>query len=238
MLPGAAPLASAETNAVSESYIDNSGIIHYAYDATDRPGARFVDDVGDKLPGGCGFSASGTGLGQTRTVTVVDEVSYDPSSCTRTLSVATYPVEEIPQGLREDLEGATALDGEPSALASSWAVSLITWIEDPVKLTTTKTSTRRYWNSTGGYSGSHYRYQATNTGWTLTGYSPIDTASYSDTIARFQNTAFCNPSVATYANHNATRITTQTNGSWTYSQNMYKWGDCSSLLSYHYSTYS
>lgn len=199
-----------------------------------------MTEIGRQTAQGCKFSGAGKGDGLSDTIRVVDEYTYRASDCMRTLSVAEYPTPAIPSEVQKDLSDFPVFEtrGESKLLATSWSKSLLTWVTDPIAIRVSKTSTLRSWNSSGGYSGMHYRAtDAANTGWTITGYTPIDTASYSDTIARFQNVAFCLPTVATYSNHNETRISTSRSGSWSYSYNMYKWGDCSALLSYHYAVY-
>lgn len=238
-LAGASGTAAIAATTVDETYVGDDGIVHYAYDPADRPGAILRSEAGVARDGGCAFIGQGSAPGADETLLVVDEVLYDPSTCTRTVSVAKYESGNVPavvlKGIASNLETtSTQRTGGSALLATSWTKKLTIWVADLVGIHVSETSTKRTWNSSGGYSGIHTRGTYTPTGWTITKYTPIDTSTYSDTIAQFQNVAFCNPVAATYSNHNKTRIVTNTGGGSTWSYSMYKWGDCAELLSYHY----
>ena len=79
-----------------------AGVYHYAYDPAERPGADVHDERGvASTDGTCSFTGEGTG--DSTTVTVVDEVTFDPATCTRELSIAVYDADAVPAAVQEDL---------------------------------------------------------------------------------------------------------------------------------------
>lgn len=74
-------------------------------------------------------------------------------------------------------------------------------------------------------------------GWSRTDYLAIQGADYTDTTGWFTNLIFCNPFADTQTFHYETRFGGSANGAWNWSYSMNKDGgdgDCSGLLSYHY----
>jgi len=227
---------------VAETYTDDAGVYHYAYDPAERPGADVDDEQGvASADGTCSFAGEGTG--DSATVTVVDEVTFDPATCTRELSIAIYDADAVPAAVQEDLgtqegveyaQAQESSSGDDVAPQASWTQKLSAWVGDPVGIHVTETNITRTWQSTGAWHNDYHWGWYSPTGWSRTAHSTVGTATVGDTIGSFKNTAFCNPFAATYSEHYKTRLTTSTSGSWNWSYSMNKSGDCSSLLSYHY----
>ncbi len=241
MLAGTSAVAATSPD-VAQAYVDSSGVVHYAYDSSTRPGAvmKTVRGTVDSK-GGCGFE--GQGAGASGTVTLIDEVSYDPATCTHVVSVATYPSGSVPAAVTASLATpsnaetvsttATLPSKTGAAVAlTSWSQKLSAWIEDPVGIHVTQTNVTRSWNSSGGSNNYHEWTYFWGTGWGIDSKSQIDTATVGDTIGEFSNTAFCPGLVIDY--HYKTRLTTSSNGTWNWSYSLYKQGACDHLLSYHY----
>jgi hypothetical protein len=238
MLAGA-PAMAETTAAVTQTYVDASGVVHYAYDPATRPGAVLSNVAGviDRS-GGCGFDAGAKG--DSSTVTVIDEVSYDPSTCTHVVSVAVYPANAVPAAMTDatapqsNTEAATTASSQKAGIVAltSWSQKLSAWIGDPVGIHVSETNITRTWDSGGGWNNYHHWGWYSPTGWWRSAYSQIDSGSVGDTIGTFKNTAFCGPT--TIDQHYKTRLTTYASGAWNWSYSLNKSGACSDLLSYHY----
>lgn len=237
----------AKPAAVARTYVDSGGVIHYAFDPAERPGATVAKVQGEPgQDGGCVFSGGGSG-GPGADVTVVDELTLDPVSCIGTIAVATYAPEDVPDALNEALgpdystasSSATGTapdsDGLTLAATTTWSAGLLAFIWDPLHLTTSSTQSNRTWGSDGSWSNSHSWNWLTASRWSRTSYGVTDTSTTVDTTGYYKNIIFCDPTAPTYANHYKTRIVTNSSGGWDWSYSMYKYGDCASLLSYHYS---
>lgn len=240
----AAAPSVAMAQAVAETYIDSNGVFHYAYAPVERPGAVLETDIGlFAKDGSCLFRGAGVGVTGDQRVVIVDEVSFDPASCSRTLSVATYPLDAVPDRVRRSLqpqagtlETSTSSSGSMAvaALVTSWSQKLSTWVGDPVGIHVSETKIQRSWNSAGGWNNVHNWGWYSPTGWSKTAQSQIDSLTLGDTRGTFVNWAFCNPFASTTDTHYETRLTTSVFGDWSWSYSMVKSGDCSDLLSYHY----
>jgi len=238
--------------AVGQTYIDSAGVVHYAFDPAERPGAKLVAQAGIAgADGDCSFSGKGPGgiAGLSpHTFTVVDEVSYDPSTCTHQLSVASYSEDTVPSVVQKSTAfqatdsassfrsgvGPTSTAGLATIATTSWTATLTACIGDPIGIHVSETGITRTWSSSGTWSDSHHWGWYTPSGWSRTSYSQIDNSTLGDTIGKFYNGVFCvgHPTTDT---HSMTRIITDTLGDWTPSYVMNKTGGCTNLLSYHYS---
>ncbi|MDM4764397.1 hypothetical protein QT381_15460 [Galbitalea sp. SE-J8] len=242
---GVAP-ASADTEVVTEAYIDASGVVHYPFDPAALPGASIVTQNGlTSRVGDCSFNATGSdSASEGPTLTVGQEVTFDPATCTRELALVTYPLSDVPAVVSATLEPedgwvqeeATASSGEVSGRATTWFASLNARVQDPVGIHVSSTTTERTWSSTGTWNNVHRWGWYTPTGWSRLSNSQVDTSTVGDTLGTFRNVAFCNPFAATDTNHSRTRLqTSSASGGVTWGYTMNKSGDCSELLSYHYS---
>lgn len=241
MLVGSSAVAASSPD-VAQAYVDSSGVVHYAYDSSSRPGAVMKTVAGTvDAKGGCGFD--GQGAGASGTVTLIDEVSYDPATCTHVLSVATYPSGSVPAAVSASLATPTNSTTVSSSASSpsktgavvaltSWSQKLSAWIGDPAQIHVSQTNITRSWNSGGGWNNYHEWNYFWATGWGIDSKSQIDTSTVGDTIGEFSNTAFCPGLVIDY--HYKTRLTTSSSGSLNWSYSLYKHGACDQLLSYHY----
>lgn len=240
LLTGASAVAETSLD-VSQAYEDSGGVVHYAYDSSSRPSAVMRTVAGtEDSKGGCRFDNQGPG--RSGVVVIVDEVSYDPATCTHVLSVATYPSGSVPAAVTASL--ATPSNTKVSTTASSpskssnaaaltsWSEKLSAWIGDPIGIHVSETNVTRTWDSGGGWHNDHHWGWYSLTGWSRDSYSQVDTATVGDTIGQFENTAFCPGLVIDY--HYKTRLTTSSSGSWDWSYSLYKNGACDHLLSYHY----
>lgn len=240
---GGAP-AMAASPQVNQTYVDSSGVVHYMYDPAVRPGATIRTETGKRDgAGGCLFSGEGSGGPADATVTVVDEVTFDPATCSRTVSVAIYPRSATPAKMAvsiapqtESSDSSTASSPKPGVVvaAATWSQKLSAWVGDPVGIHVSETNITRTWSSSGTWNNNHNWGWYSPTGWSRTAYSQVDSSTVGDTIGTFVNWAFCNPFASTTDQHYKTRLTTNTSGGWSWSYSMNKSGDCSELLSYHY----
>lgn len=244
MSPTTAVADDGQPVAVEETYVDSAGMVHYAFDPATRPGAKIIYELGTpSRAGGCTFQGAGSGMSPTAQLTVVDELTFEPATCARTLSTATYPIDSVPRAVTKELAGGNDMATASTTISSTPSVptrvthfqqKLSAWIADPIGIHVSETKITRTWDSTGGWSNSHQWGWYTPTGWSRTSWSQIDTSAVGDTIGTFMNWAFCNPKASTTDQHYQTRLTTNPSGAWWWSYSMNKSGDCSWLLSYHY----
>ena len=236
---------------VDQAYVAPDGVVHYKYDPAERPGAQLEVEQGNVLRDGvgCGFDASGGGAGTSGYLTVVDEVSFDPGSCVRTLSVAVYPTGKVPDLVSRELApqagmvydtatesaGISASKAGPAALASSWYQKLSAWVGDPVLIHVTETKIGRTWSSSGTWSNSYEWGWYTPTGWYRTSQGTTGNSTTGDTRGNYENWAFGAQNEQTNTYHTKTMLTTSSSGTWNWSYTMNKTGEgANSLLSYHY----
>lgn len=243
-----APLATAapadsSLMAVEKTYVDADGVFHYAFDPSIRPGAATRTVQGSRGTAGCSFSfeeSSSAGGGEG--TTTVDELTYDPASCTFTFAITSSDGPLKTMGLTEpgSSEQASEAGGAAAAAASYtyWA-AMYAFIEDPVFLITTSTKCIRYWSANGSWSNSHKWYWLSNTGWMRTSSGETNNSTTCDTRGNYSNLAFWDPTLWTYASHSKTKVVTSTtSGNFTTSYAMDKWGEKASWLSYHASSTS
>lgn len=254
------PAVAAEDDAdvaiqlVSTTYRADDGAIHYRYDPSDRPGARLETEQGVANTSArgehyCSFEASGDGTGNTGLVTVVDEVKFDPSTCERTVSVATYPTESLPAAVSSDLgrqkgmiydstaEGVSPnTDGASQrGTLASWWQKLSAWVGDPVGIHVTETKISRSWDSGGGWNNNYEWGWYSPSGWYRTSQGQTGNPTTGDTRGTFENYAFGAVNEATHTNHSRTLIVTNSSGWWDWGYTMNKSGEGADvLLSYHY----
>ena len=243
------PVASDGSTRVDKTYVDATGVVHYVYDPADRPGARYEVERGSQSAKGCSFYVEGTGSGQTGHITIVDEVSYDPATCVRTVSVATYPVEAVPAAVeaefapqagveyeRASQTGQTARIGGASSnvILASWWQKLSAWVSDPIGIHVTETKIARSWNSSGGWHNDYTWGWYSPSGWSRTSSGTTGNSTTGDTRGSYINWAFGAQNEATYSDHTRTKLTTNSSGGWDWGYTMNKYGEADELLSYHY----
>lgn len=237
--------ANAQDSAVNEVYKDSDGVVHYPWDRKSLPNAHMINEVGVKTQNGdCVFEGSGSTESATGkpSLTIGQEVAFAPETCERQVAVATYALDDMPSVVQSHLERDAELTMESSTASSDLAATRSSWyarinarVQDPIGISVSSTTTERTWDSRGFWSNDHKWGWYSPTGWVRTSQSQVDNYSVADTRATFQNWAFCNPWAATDTNHSRTRLVTNTSGGVNWSYKMHKSGDCSSLLSYHYS---
>lgn len=231
---------------VDKTYIDESGVIHYTFDPESMPGATLSRETTDLLSdGSCDLTASGGASGKAGdpTITVGSEISFDPDTCERLMATASYPLDRAPQSVLDTLTptDGTRVDSEhlsggfhPNA---TWFGKLKAYIEDPIQIDVSSTTSEHTWNSSGGESHNHRWGWYTPSGWSRTDYSAINGSYYTDTTGWFTNLVFCNPFLDTQTFHRQTIFRGYTNGTWSWDYSMNKGGgdgDCSYLLNYRY----
>lgn len=149
---------------VDKTYIDESGVIHYTFDPESMPGATLSRETTDLLSdGSCDLTASGGASGKAGdpTITVGSEISFDPDTCERLMATASYPLDRAPQSVLDTLTptDGTRVDSEhlsggfhPNA---TWFGKLKAYIEDPIQIDVSSTTSEHTWNSSGGESHNH-----------------------------------------------------------------------------------
>lgn len=248
--PALASVESPDLPQVDKTYVAENGVIHYQYDPADRPGAQMEVQQGIALRGGavCGFNASGGGSGASGYLTIVDEVSFDPGSCVRTLSVAVYPAGNIPDVVARELEpqagmaydtatesGNLPASKADAAVLATWYQRLSAWVGDPIGIHVSETKIGRTWSSSGSWSNNYEWGWYSPTGWYRTSQNTTGTSTIGDTRGSFENWAFGAQNERTNTYHTKTMLTTSSSGAWTWGYTMNKTGEgADSLLSYHY----
>lgn len=241
LIAGGAPATAGTLPLVTKTYVDKAGVVHYVYDPAKRPGASFRSEGGTRTSDGCLFDNKEVGVVGSTTITLVEEVTYDPATCTHMLSIATYDRNQIPTVVATDLQppaGSSQLSssesaGTQAAAYASWWQRLSAWISDPVGIRVSETKTTRSWDSNGWWSNNYYWGWYAPSGWVRTSYSTIGNYNVGDTIGSFKNEPFCDP-FTTYTEHYQTRLTTYPTGYWEATYSMNKSGPCNGLLSYNY----
>ena len=221
-LATAGPAVAAD--AVTQTYVDAVGVVHYVYDPATRPQAQLQTDTGAKdSSGNCAFTDKGKGAADSTSITVIDEVTFDPAACSRVVSVAVYPESAVPTVVSSSIAPQTESEASSTVssstrqvtpLVTSWRQKLSAWVGDPVGIHVSETNIDRTWDSTGYWSDYHHWGWWSPTGWWRSAYSQIDTSTVGDTIG---------DTIGSYSS-----------GTWYWSYSLNKSGDCSALLSYHY----
>ena len=212
---------AATSQPADEAATDSGGLIHYQFEPSTLPDARFesVNGIAGS-DASCVFEEGSLANPQEGYVEVGTEVSYDPATCESTYAVAVYPIDEVPDTvIQEYLGGAVAFESfiagaqqeqaaeQEQAAASSADVvimaaqsaSLMTAYRDPVLLHVTRATTNLNWTGTNtcisAASATHPTYHLTATGWSRTSMTPSFTFScsqaHANTNAKFKNDAFC-----------------------------------------------
>lgn len=228
--------------AVEKTYLDPDGVFHYAFDPSIRPGATTRMVQGSRATAGCSFSfeASDT-AGDGEGATSVDELTYDPATCRFTFAITRSDTALESMGREEPGSSDQALEvgDEAAAVTASytyWA-AMYAFIEDPVFIITTSTKCIRNWSANGSWSNSHEWYWFSNSGWMRTSSGVTNNSTTCDTRGNYSNLDFWDPTLWTYASHSKTKVVTSaSNGNFTTSYAMDKWGEKASWLSYHASS--
>jgi len=237
--------AAAELPDVPATYTDAAGVVHYAFDADALPGAMVVTQRGAvSKSGSCVIEVRGAGtVGSGRTVTVAQEVTYNPATCEVELAVASYPADKTPQVVREQFgpststmehAEATSSTGPIAARATTWNGFINGFYKDPPGIRVTRTGASHTWSSAGAVTHYNTWDWLSGTDWHRDAYSTGNTSTATNTKATFRNTLFCNPLANTYAYHYRTEFRGYTNGTWDWGWSSDKAGDCASLLSAGY----
>jgi len=229
-------------------------IITYDSDALSWPGVTLRTETGTATSGECSFHDSSSGEpspGSTDTVTVIDTVALEPSTCTRTVATAAYPADAIPDSMRELIDPQVAqMIAERTlfpiartivpALTTTWSGSVAVTVRDPLNLTITQTVAGLTWTSTDGSVTSWEPYfsdsWATWSGWSRTQgrydvSGSTDQYAYVDTSGYYKNDLFC-PGLrnTTYSNHWITYFQGNADGGWTWERSVSYSGGCSWML--------
>ncbi|WP_448062007.1 hypothetical protein [Cellulomonas hominis] len=244
--PATSPADTPES--VAATYVDASGIVRYKFDTDEIPGATVRLETGNSsVDGTCSFSSSGKGSALTSggpRLEVGAELSFDPDTCVREVAVASYPLDAAPAELLAEVDTPAALTSEHVSqtfkgtgavgVLATWSGSLNARVQDPVGIHVSRTEAARTWNSSGGATNTNGWGWYTPSGWTRLTYSTANTSTATNTKGTFMNLIFCNPFGETHTNHSRTEFRGYTSGAWDWGYDMTKSGDCSALLSYHY----
>jgi len=228
-----------------------------SYDSTARswPGVVLADDAG--MVGGndeCTFQDSGDGVvspaGRGH-VTIIETVSLDPSTCTRTVATATYPVTSIPNSVWEDVDPSTAeLITESTILptqrtilpqaTTTWTGSVTITVRDPLNLVITQTVAGLTWTGTDSevisWEPFFWDSWAQWSGWSrYAGRYDVGGGSeryaYADTSAYYKNDLFCpGRTNTTYSSHWITYFQGEPGGGWRWTRSVSYSGGCSWML--------
>ena len=144
--------------------VDAVGVVHYAYDPATRPQAQLQTDTGAKdSSGNCAFTDKGKGAADSTSITVIDEVTFDPAACSRVVSVAVYPESAVPTVVSSSIAPQTESEASSTVssstrqvtpLVTSWHQRLSAWVGDPVGDTIgTYPSGTWYWSYSLNKSG-------------------------------------------------------------------------------------
>ncbi len=154
--------AAAQPQETKEAYVDESGVVHYPFDPDALPGFTVSEEMGKVTKSGCAFASEAEGdAGQASgTVTVGDEVTFDPATCTREVAAATYPLSEVPDVVAERIrvdEQATESAGAPGdgiGVQATWTAKLNARIQDPLGIHVSSTTIERTWRSDGSWNNT------------------------------------------------------------------------------------
>jgi hypothetical protein len=194
---------------------ESQGLITYA-GSTSILGSVIESNVGSLVDGDCVLEVSGYKSADSDTVEVMQEIAFDPTSCTQTIAIARYARAEIPDSVKsllsEDDETLMTVEETglterlptvglaPMATPKSYKGGLKAMIKDPIHLVTTSTKTTLSWEVSNSkidsYSGGHTYSWLAASGWTRTanhGWQDkiSSTAAYADTTADYKNSIFC-----------------------------------------------
>ncbi len=216
-------------------------VIHYPFDASDLPGAQFVEEQGVKdEDGSCLFTQSGEGREASGpTVSVAREVDFTPSTCTHTLAEATYTPDTVPAAYQNELVSDSAeadTDEHAQPAVTVYVGQIKVNVEDPVQIDVSSTRAKVTWSGGSCVNSSHhYAYwgwyspsgwQRTNASWA---YDRNCSRAYTNVMGRYKNVPFCWP-WTTYTNHAKTWFEGRPYGGWYWSYSVSKSGGCTSLL--------
>lgn len=219
-----------EPERVAETYVDSSGVVHYTFDPASLPGASVVRETGVVRGDECVFSTSDE-IGRNVQVRILREIDYEHARCSRTVAVAEYEHDKLPDVVIARLQAkGISLPSEPAAAPLlGWRFIQDVEVQDPVNVAVNRTNMTRKWFPNGTYSGSGSTWHLTTTGWTRTAYNNSNTATTSTTTATFKNDPFCVGQPTTVVSH-TNRVTTSSSGSYTPFRQVSKSGGCSSWL--------
>ncbi len=160
-------------------------------------------------------------------MTIAVETTFNPSTCERSMAVATYPLAETPGTAWALARGGPAASREPVVVPSAdgdWYVRLNAFVRDPVDIHVSEARADFLWNSSGPVAWWNDRSWYSYTGWYETAYWVGNSATGANTTGHYQNEAFCIPWESTFSRHWETRTSGWTSGHWEWSYSMGKWG--------------
>ncbi len=245
----AAPAGAAQPASVQKTHKDKAGVVRYAFDAAEMPGATVVSQRGTAKPGDrCRFTASGAGGPHAGgpVVTRMAELTFDAKRCTRTLAAASYPIADAPPAIQARLAkvpGATAqaTDGAVAAAATRYIGVLKLSVELASQIDVSSTQSRVEWSGTP--SCVNWSTHNASWGWyTLGGWGRDSyrwnhglscARAFTDTYGKFSTGSWCWPATTT-TEHKKTWFEGRPNGGWWWSYSADKSGACSGLLHYDY----
>lgn len=243
----AAPAIAAEPQPTrnDSTYVDADGVVHFQFDPEILPGAQLVTQAGSAtLTASCVFTGEGHGMADGEAMLEVGiEVRFDPASCTRDLAISRYPLGNVPASVARylelpagsEIEGRIEAEGGTAAPQATWYGSINARVQDLVGIHVSSTTAQHSWNSGGAVvHGNRWGWYSPS-GWWRTSASTLNTVTATNTLGTFQNAAFCNPWASTYTNHYRTEFRGYPSGLWDWGYALDRSGDCSGLLSYHYS---
>ena len=226
-------------------------VIQYDSDALSWPGVIVDNDMG--TPGGdgqCTFQDSGSGspVGKDH-VTIIDTVSIDPSTCTRRVATATYPVTAIPDSVWVQMDPSITELITARALVPvqrtilpvpTWTGSVTVTVRDPLNLIITQTVVGLTWTSADervtSWEPTFEDSWATWSGWSryagrFDASGNNDQYAYATTSAYYRNDLFCpGRTNTTYSNHWITYFQGRADGSWQWRRVLNYSGGCSWML--------
>lgn len=228
--------------------------IVYGSEVSSWPGAVLTTESGTVGDDECTFHDSGNGAASadgTGQVTVIDTMSFEPATCTRTVVTATYSRDSAPEPLRKAVDAQLlvfpvsptplpAVGTLPGASTTTWSGSLAVTVKDPLNLTITQTVTGLTWTGTdtsvAGWAPYHADSWATWSGWSrYAGRYDFSgggsTYAYADTAGYYRNDLFCpGRTNTTYSAHSVTYFRGEQGGGWRWSRSLHYSGGCSWML--------
>jgi len=229
--------------------------ISYDSSAVSWPGVTLRNDTG--TIGGnqeCTFQDFQSGAvspGGRGHLTVIDTVSLNPGSCTRTVAAATYPVDSIPDSVREEVDAhnvesiteRTLLPVQRNLLPETtrtWTGSVAVTVRDPLNLTITQTVVGLTWTGTDSsvisWEPFFSDFWAKWSGWSrYAGRFDVsggdEQYAYADTSAYYKNDLFCpGRTNTTYSTHWITYFQGEPGGDWQWRRSLSYSGGCSWML--------
>lgn len=248
MLAAPAVASGAAPAPVAGDYQDAAGVIHYAYDPAQYPGATVVAQAGTRTSGGCTFTESGSGARAAGArVSIATELTFDPRTCTRELATASYAAAAAPAAVREQMEAQPGTDAVARSAKARARAAVVVYVgalrvnvELPSQIDVSSTRSTVHWSGTASCvnSSDHnaYWHWYTLGGWGRDSYSwshgRTCARAYTNTWGKFSSGSYCWPLGTTRTDHQKTWFEGRPGGGWYWTYNVDKSGPCSGLLHY------